>query len=175
MPASTLRSRLLFFVFGGLLGAFAGAAGMLIAFPYLFPPAPAADAAPAALASGTAARRDFSFDPSAPGRDSVHWADGNGVIARTEAGWVLRLEGDFKAGPGPNYWIYVNTRPVGEESDFNADAGRVRLAKLRSFEGAQNYVLPADFDPRKFHTVTIWCESFGAYIGSGALKPLAGA
>jgi hypothetical protein len=168
MPS--LRSHLLTFVLGGLLGTAAGGAGMLIAFPYLFPPAPANDAAPGLAATTATSAATFQFDEKAPGRDRVHWADGNGTVLKTDAGWVLRLEGDFKAGPGPNYWIYLNTRPVGRNNEFTADSGRVRLAKLRSFEGAQNYALPAGVDPTTFHTVTIWCESFSQYIGSGALR-----
>ncbi len=163
---ASLRSKLLAFAAGGLLGTAAGSVGMLIAFPYLFPPAPASDAAPSAAAAAAA----FRFDEMAPGRDAVHWANGSGRLLKTEAGWVLRLEADFKSGPGPNYWIYFNTRPVGRASEFTADAGRTRLAKLRSFEGAQNYPLPTDVDPAKFHTVTVWCESFSQYIGSGALE-----
>lgn len=168
MP-SRLRSHLVSLAGGAVLGAAVGAVGMLIAFPYLFPPPPASDAAPTGGAATTAAT--FRFDEQAPGRDSVHWANGRGALLRTDAGWVLRLETDFKAGPGPNYWIYLNTRPVGQKKEFTADAGRVKLAKLRSFEGAQNYVLPAGLDPTTFHTVTIWCESFSQYIGSGALQP----
>lgn len=170
MPASPFRTHLFAFVGGGILGAAAGAFSMLIAFPFLFPPAPAADAAPTPVASASVTGATFRFDETAPGRDSVHWANGTGKLIATDAGWVLRLEGDFKAGPGPNYWIYLNTRPVGEEGDFTADPQRVRLAKLRAFEGAQNYSLPAEVDPAKFHTVTIWCESFSQYIGSGALQ-----
>lgn len=164
------RSRILTFGLGGALGALAGAAAMLIAFPYLFPPAPANDTAPSPIDAAAATRTTFAFDMNAPGRDSVHWANGSGAVVPTAQGAVLRLEADFEAGPGPNYWIYLNTRPVGEERDFNADSGRVRIAKLKSFTGAQNYVLPAGIDPAKFHTVTIWCESFGAYIGSAVLK-----
>jgi len=166
MP-SLVRSQLAGLIVGGLLGIAVGAGGMLVAFPYLFPPAPASDEAPAAAVAAAT----FRFDEQAPGRDAVHWADGNGALLKTEAGWVLRLEADFKSGPGPNYWIYLNTKPIGDEGDFSADAGRVRLAKLRSFEGAQNYALPADIDPARFHTVTVWCESFSQYIGSGALQP----
>lgn len=163
---SSLRSHLVSLIAGSLLGTVAGAAGMLVAFPYLFPPAPASDAAPAA----TSAAATFRFDKQAPGRDAVHWANGSGSLIKTEAGWVLRLENDFRAGAGPNYWIYLNTRAVGEESAFAADAGRVRLAKLRAFEGAQNYLLPAGIEPTRFHTLTIWCETFSQYIGSGALQ-----
>jgi hypothetical protein len=163
-------------VFGVAIGAMA----MLIAFPFLFPPPAANDAPPMAAQSqgagsqpASAALR-FRFDESAPGRDPIHWANGTGSFMQTEQGWVLRLNGDFKAGPGPNFWLYLNTRTVGEESAFKADAGRVKLAHLRSFEGAQNYLLPAGVDPSQFHTLTIWCESFGVYIASGALDRAAG-
>lgn len=143
---------------------------MLIAIPSLFAPAPANDAAPSPIDAAAAKRTTFVFDMNAPGRDSVHWANGSGAVVPTAHGAVLRLEADFEAGPGPNDWIDLNTRPVGEERDFNADSRRVRIAKLKSFTGAQNYVLAAGIDPAKFHTVTIWCESFGAYVGSAVLK-----
>lgn len=74
----------------------------------------------------------FRFDEAAPGRGPVHWADGSGVLIRGEEGWILRLNADFKAGPGPNFWIYLSTSSIGEESDFNADAGRVSIARACS-------------------------------------------
>jgi len=165
-----LKSKFALFVLGGLLGVAAGAGGMLIAFPFLFLPPIANDAAPRPVDTAAPAMITFKLDETTPGRDPVHWANGSGAIIRTAQGAVLRLNGDFEAGPGPNFWIYLNTRTVGEEKDFNADAGRVRLAPIKSFKGAQNFMLPEGIDPAKFHTVTIWCESFGAYIGSGVLK-----
>jgi hypothetical protein len=166
---------------------------MLIAYPFLFPPPAAADpalvtlaapGAPAALAAPVAPAADivpvaaqaqapahvFRFDENAPGRDPIHWANGTGAFIKTEQGWVLRLNGDFRAGPGPNFWLYLNTRAVGDERDFRADPQRVKLAQLRSFDGAQNYLLPQGLDPEAFHTLTIWCETFGVYIASGALQ-----
>lgn len=165
-----LKSKFVVFILGGLLGSVAGAGGMLIAFPYLFPPPIVNEAAPIALAVAATAPIEFKLDETTPGRDPVHWANGSGAIIRTAQGALLRLNGDFVAGPGPNFWVYLNTRDVGEGKDFNVDAGRVKIAPLKSFKGAQNFMLPEDIDPAKFHTVTIWCESFGAYIGSGVLK-----
>lgn len=164
----------------------AGAGSMLVAFPYLFPPALAADAAPVPLAAAASAGAVqvtalkpaapaavaapvFRFDENAPGRDPIHWANGSGRFVLTADGWVLRLNGDFRAGPGPNFWLYLNTTAVGEESAFRADRGRVKLAPLRAFGGSQNYLLPAGLNPKDFHTLTIWCETFGVYIASGAL------
>lgn len=162
------------FWFGSIGGLVAGAAAMLIAFPFIFPPPVLNEAPPPAeiLADAQAGpvRAPFEFDRNAPGRDILHWANGTGALIRTKGGWVLRFDEDFEAGPGPNYWIYFNTRAVGEEADFNADAARVKMAPLRSFRGGQNYPVPATIDPEGFQTVTIWCESFGVYIGSAVLK-----
>lgn len=165
-----LRSKFVVFVLGGVLGVAGGAGGMLIAFPFLFPPPVVNEAAPAPVDAARPEVITFKLDETTPGRDPVHWANGSGEIIRTAQGAVLRLNGDFVAGPGPNFWIYLNTRAVGEEKDFNADAGRIKIAPLKSFKGSQNFRLPEGLDPAKYHTVTIWCESFGAYIGSGALK-----
>lgn len=153
------------FIVGALLGVAAGAGGMLIAFPFLFPPPVVDEAAPVSAAQ----LGSFTFDETAPGRDAVHWANGTGALLRTDSGVVVRFDDSFEAGPGPNYWIYLNTKPVGEEGDFTSDSGRVRIAQLKSFRGAQNFALPAGLDLAKFQTVTIWCESFGVYIGSAAL------
>ena len=158
------------------LGAVAGAGAMLIAFPFIFPPPVLNEPPPPAeiLAGPEAGRQKiaFEFDQKAPGRDFIHWANGAGALIRTKQGWILRLDDDFEAGPGPNYWIYFNTRATGEEKDFRADADRVKFAPLRSFKGAQNYPVPMTIDPEKFHTITIWCESFGVYIASAALPKL---
>jgi hypothetical protein len=161
------------FWFGSLGGLVAGAGAMLVLFPFLFPPPELNEEPPAAgvLADQTTGRTRiaFEFDRNAPGRDLIHWANGTGALIKTQQGWVLRFDQEFEAGPGPNYWIYFNKRAVGDEDDFNADAARVKMSQLRSFRGGQNYSVPAAIDPDAFHTVTIWCESFGVYIGSAAL------
>jgi hypothetical protein len=155
---------------GAVLGAIGGAGGMLIAFPFLFPPPVVAERAPSGAAVGQIGA--LQFDEQAPGRDLVHWANGSGGVYRVGGATVIRFGDDFKAGPGPNYWIYLNTVPVGDAASFKADAGRVRIAQLKSFTGGQNYVLPSDIELGRFHTVTIWCESFSVYIGSAGLpKP----
>ncbi len=158
------------FMLGGIAGAFFGAAAMLIAFPFLFPLPVVDEKAPTSVA-GTAveALGTFRFDETAPGRDSVHWANGSGTLLRSGMMTVVRLEDDFVAGPGPNYWIYLNTTPVGDETQFLADAGRVKIAPLKSFRAGQNYVLPEGVKLEGFVTLTIWCESFSAYIASATL------
>ena len=153
------------FVAGCFLGAIAGAGGMLVAFPFLFPLPVVAETMP----SGVTQLGSFMFDQTAPGRDSFHWANGTGALFKGDGINLLRFDETFEAGPGPNYWIYLNTAPVRDTATFNADAGRVRIAQLKSFSGGQNFAVPLGVDIAKFHTVTIWCESFSVYIGSAAL------
>lgn len=155
------------FWFGLSAGLAGGAGAMLIAFPFIFPPPVLNEPPPDNATSAT--RSIFEFDKTAPGRDLVHWANGTGAIIPTGVGHVLRFNEDFEAGPGPNYWIYLNTRSVGDETDFKVDAARQRIAPLRAFKGGQNYPLPSTIDISAFHTVTIWCEPFGVYIGSARL------
>lgn len=161
-----MRARFAFLI-GGLLGIVAGAGGMLIAFPFLFPLPVVSDPIPEM--AGLQRAQAFKFDEAAPGRDSIHWANGTGAVYRAGGTSILRLDDTFAAGPGPNYWIYLNTKPVGDEDTFLADSGRVRIAPLKSFTGSQNFVLPAGLDVTQFQTVTIWCETFSAYIGSAPL------
>jgi hypothetical protein len=158
-------------VAGLIAGAVIGAGGMLVAFPFLFPLPVVDEKAPTSVAGvvDVEALGSFRFDETAPGRDSVHWANGSGTILRAGAMTIVRLEDDFEAGPGPNYWIYLNTTPVGDETQFLADGGRVKIAPLKSFRRGQNYVLPEGLKLDGFITLTIWCESFSAYIASASL------
>lgn len=172
---------------GTISGAVAGAGAMLLAFPFLFPPPVVDEPPPAAAAlmerstvepdpllitvsSSEANRiRLGSFDSNSPGRDFLHWADGEVGIYRQGERFVLRLESNFVAGPGPDFYIYLNTRKIGDEDEFKADGERIKLTKLRSFRGGQNYVLPAEVDLAAVQSVTIWCERFSEFIANAVI------
>lgn len=161
---AVVRSPLLLLALGLSGGAVAGAGGMLVAFPFLFPPPVAAEAAPDAPAL-----REGRFVVDAPSRDRWHWADGSVSLHRDAEGWVLRLGDDFRTGPGPDFHVYLNSAGTGTEAAFLADPERRLVARLRAFEGGQNYRLPNGFEPDDLHAVTIWCEQFGEYIGHAEL------
>lgn len=162
---SFLRAPLLMLALGLAGGTAVGAGGMLVAFPFLFPPQVAADAAPDAPAL-----REGRFVVDAPSRDRWHWADGSASLHRDAEGWVLRLSDDFRTGPGPDFHVYLNAAGTGTEAAFRADTERRLVARLRAFEGGQNYRLPNGFEPDGLHAVTIWCEQFGEYIGHAELR-----
>jgi hypothetical protein len=137
-------SRALIFIVGLITGSIVGAGGMLLAFPFLFPPPVVAEKAPDSQAEdGSVANLGtFRFDETAPGRDAIHWANGTGGLYRSNGMTILRFDDTFETGPGPDYWIYLNTLPVGEKEAFRSDASKIRLARLKSFQSGQNYTLP---------------------------------
>ena len=162
------------FLIGIVLGLVSGAGCMLIAFPYLFPPAVINDSAPDMPLFDGRKAIEFRFDESAPGRDRLHWANGTGRIIPAQSGYTLRLNADFAAAPGPDYHIYLVDRPVRDKAEFLSVANPVEVARLRAFTSGQNYSLPPELsgkpvDLTNAHSVVIWCKFFKAYIGSAAL------
>lgn len=166
-----MKKAFLFFVSGGVLGTVAGAGGMLIAFPFIFPPPQVNEKADAGFPLIGESR--FRDDDS--GQDAGHW--GRGAIkfyfdkgGLEEGGAVVvEFQDDFEVGPGPNFWIYLNEHPgVEDEEEFLADATRAKLYKLKSFSGSQVYRLHGS-DYAKSGALTIWCESFNQFIASADL------
>lgn len=163
-----MKKIIISFIIGGVLGVVAGAGGMLIVFPYIFPPAPGNETVKAMEVETLLL--DTKFREDSVGQDAGHWGRGDlKVYSGKDGGIVIELQGNFEVGPGPNFWLYLNTvADVNEEDDFYADAERIKITKLRSFEGSQVYTLAAD-DYAKAKSLTIWCETFGQYIASANL------
>lgn len=157
------------FVLGGLLGVVAGSGGMLIAYPFVFPPQQVNET----VEPGLAALGESRFREDTDGQDAGHWGRGTVRFYRDEDGSVLaELQGDFEVGPGPNFWLYLNSEAeVDDEEDFLEDEERIKTYKLKSFTGSQVY----KFDAEQFEdarSLTIWCESFNQYIASADLPEL---
>lgn len=163
-----MKRPIVVFSLGVLLGLGAGAGIMLVAFPFLFPPPQvnetvtgAAGGEPGNLIGSTRFREGVS------GQDRVHWGRGGVRFYRARDGDVLmEFQDDFEVGPGPNYWIYLNTHGgIDDETAFHADLDSAKVTKLKSFTGSQVYALNANqFASAK--AVTIWCETFNQYIAS---------
>ncbi len=167
-----MKRSIYIFLIGGFFGFCGGAGAMLGVYPFFFPPAvvneTVADISSDMLLGETRFREDAS------GQDALHWGRGGVKIHRAANGDVLlALENDFEVGPGPNFWLYLNSvSGVDDEDDFRADEARVRVTKLKSFTGAQVYTLKAALFKRA-GAVTIWCETFGQYIASADIPALA--
>ena len=163
------------FLIGGLLGLAVGAGAMLLAFPFLFPPPPVNETVTAMAGREVAPLVDARFREGVAGQDAAHWGRGGLRAYRADDGNVLiELQPDFEVGPGPNFWVYLNSVDgIDDESDFEADEARRRIAKLKSFSGSQVYAVGAkEFEGAR--AVTIWCESFGQYIASADVASVGG-
>ncbi len=159
-----MRRWLIPFLLGGILGTGFGVALGFFAFPYVFPPPPAAetlstaDKAAAVLARGTF----IHANPS----DPIHWGKGSTTV-RADS---VFLEPDFEVGPGPKYHVYlVPKAPVRASGDVK-DQMFVDLGRLRAFKGSQRYAIPAGVDLSKFGSVIIWCEHFSVLISPADLE-----
>jgi hypothetical protein len=157
-----MRWKLAFLV-GGVLGAAAGFAIGIFAFPYLFPP-------PAAMED---LRADEQGEPVARGTfihanpsDPVHYGEGGVTVY---PGTVF-LHEDFKVGPGPKYHVYLVPKASIRSSGDLGEAMFVDLGQLRAFEGSQNYAIPPGLDLRDYPSVIIWCERFSVLISPADLS-----
>ena len=158
------------FLAGMVLGGLAGALAMVVAFPFLFPPEPVNESAHMFEICLPEPILKTAFREDAPGQDAAHWGRGSITVYDTEQEMVcVEFASDFEVGPGPNFWLYLNTVPdVPDEETFLADSGRIRVAKLKSFTGSQVY--PIDLELfSEARSITVWCESFDQYITSASL------
>lgn len=150
------------FCLGGILGTGFGVALGFFAFPYVFPPPPAAEQLTEADRSALVASGTFIHaNPS----DPIHYGKGKvSVYQRT-----VFLESDFEVGPGPAFHVYlVPSATVRNEAGVK-DAMYVDLGGLRAFKGSQRYPIPAGVDLTKYKSIVIWCERFGVLISPADL------
>lgn len=157
---------ILIFIVGIAFGAF----GMLVAFPYLFPP-PVLNESVEAMQGTSQLLGESRFREGVAGQDTVHWGRGGVKWYRSSNNKIfLELQKDFEVGAGPDYWLYLNTRAdIDTEDDFLADADRIKLTKIKSFSGSQVYMVDANQFERA-RSITVWCETFSEYIASANLS-----
>lgn len=163
-----MKKILISLVLGGLLGGFAGFAGGIVAFPYLFPPPPATEqVADRGSKKIVAAGQFIHANPS----DPVHYGQGAvEILEGPDGARVAHLKPDFKVGPGPRYHVYLADKAdILSNEDFEA-ATVTDLGQLRSFEGSQVYKIPASVDLSPVKSVVVWCKAFGVLITPATLK-----
>ena len=153
----------LLLVVGLIVGAAGGFAVGIVAFPYLFPPPEVNEPLIAKSEADLIARATFIHaNPS----DPVHYGQGSATIYAD----LLRLEADFKVGPGPKFHVYlVPDADVTPDTEVEATMF-VDLGRLKAFSGSQNYAIPAGIDIADYGSVVIWCEQFNVLISPAAIS-----
>ncbi len=160
-----MRTRLL----GTVLGVLVVGGGAWLVFPHL--PGSVPEAADLRQ-EGAILAATGTFREDAKGQDAAHWGKGTLHLYRKPDGsLVLQIQDDFQSGRIPDPWIYLNSKAnIDDEKDFNRDRGRKKFARLKSFTGTQDY--PVRESLKEIRAVTIWCETFGAYIASANIFPV---
>ncbi|NUT26326.1 MAG: DM13 domain-containing protein [Streptomyces sp.] len=122
-------------------------------------PSPKPESAPQTVASG----RLISHEHATSGDVKlVRLADGSHVV---------RLE-NLDTSNGPDLRVWLTDAPVKEGTAgwrvFD-DGEYVSLGKLKGNKGSQNYTVPADVDPSRYTSVSIWCDRFDVSFGAAEL------
>ena len=164
-----MRSYVLTFFIGAILGILGGVALGIFAHPYVFlADIVAAEKVPEKAAGQperkVLARGNFIHaNPS----DPIHY--GKGRVTVYEG--LLHLEPDFEVGPGPKYHVYLVPEAEVVPSTNVARTMFVDLGRLKAFRGSQNYEVPAGVDVTKYASAVVWCEQFGVLISPAKLTP----
>ncbi|WP_281558150.1 DM13 domain-containing protein [Thalassomonas sp. RHCl1] len=96
--------------------------------------------------------------------DSLHWGMGKVSIGSE----FITLMGEL--APGPDYKLYLSSKFVETEDDFNRLKGTmVQVGDVKTFENFVVKVSP-DINPSKYNTVIVWCETFGEFITSAKYR-----
>ena len=95
--------------------------------------------------------------------DQSHATTGTASIVEKDGQRILKFDGDFDTARGPAVQVVLykgDSVPVSlDEADY------VSIGDLKSFEGAQSYVLPADINLSDYGSVAIWCAEFNVTFG----------
>ncbi|MES9859893.1 MAG: DM13 domain-containing protein [Candidatus Thiodiazotropha sp. LLP2] len=141
---------------------FVGFGAGIYALPILTaPPAPSESEIKAMFSQ---AKYTAEFRRDLKDSDTLHWGEGT-VSVSPES---ISLMG--KLAPGPDYKLYLSSKFVETESEFNRlKDSMVRVGDVKTFENFIVHV-PPGIDPADFNSVIIWCESFGQFITSAKYR-----
>ncbi|NEP61723.1 MAG: DM13 domain-containing protein [Symploca sp. SIO2G7] len=95
--------------------------------------------------------------------DQSHPTTGTARIVEKDGQRILEFDGAFDTARGPDVQVLLykgNSAPASLAEDDYAYVG-----DLKSFEGSQGYVLPADINLADYGSVAIWCAEFNVTFG----------
>jgi hypothetical protein len=164
-----VKTILISFAVGAVLGIVGGVALGVFVYPYVFLADVVATEKPPAPAAGQPERKVLArgtFVHANPS-DPIH--HGKGRVTVYEG--LLHLEPDFEVGPGPKYHVYLVPEKEVVPSTNVARTMFVDLGRLKAFKGSQNYEIPAGVEVAKYGSTVIWCEQFGVLISPARLGP----
>jgi hypothetical protein len=82
---------------------------------------------------------------------------------------VLRLE-NLDIFNGPVHYVYAVAAKDASDNETVLDVGFLSLGPLKGNRGNQTYELPAEFDPNKHRSISIWCQRFSVNFATAPLR-----
>jgi hypothetical protein len=100
----------------------------------------------------------------------AHPGKGDAIVYRLEDGsHVLRLE-NLDIFNGPALYVYAVGAQDANDNETVKEAGFLNLESLKGNQSNQTYELPAQFDPEKHRSISIWCKRFSVNFATAPLR-----
>ncbi|BEI41624.1 hypothetical protein PHIN9_15550 [Polynucleobacter sp. HIN9] len=107
------------------------------------------------------------IDKNAKGQDLIHNSSGEWTLVKVGNQLFLQSGEDFRSSPGPDYHIYISSKPAIKDND-EFSAQQIEVSRIKKPNGAAFYLLKTH-NPEDVNSVLIWCKQFKEYIGSADL------
>ncbi len=100
----------------------------------------------------------------------AHPGAGDAIVYRLEDGsYALRLE-NLDIFNGPALYVYAVAADDANDNATVLEAGFLNLGPLKGNQGNQTYELPAEFDPARYRSISVWCERFSVNFATAPLQ-----
>ena len=109
------------------------------------------------------------IDKNAKGQDLIHNSSGEWLLVKVGDQLFLQSSEDFRSSPGPDYHIYISSKPAIRDND-EFSAQQIEVSRIKKPNGAAFYLLKTQ-NPENINSMLIWCKQFKEYIGSADLRP----
>ncbi|MER7056894.1 DM13 domain-containing protein [Streptomyces sp. NPDC000351] len=93
------------------------------------------------------------------------------LVRLTDGSHIVRVE-NLDTSNGPDLRVWLTDAPVKRGTagwHVFDDGDYVSLGGLKGNKGSQNYTVPADVDPTRYSSVSIWCDRFDVSFGAAEL------
>jgi len=107
------------------------------------------------------------IDKNAKGQDLIHNSSGEWTLVKIGNQLFLQSGEDFRSSPGPDYHIYISSKPAIKDND-EFSAQQIEVSRIKKPNGAAFYLLKTQ-NLEDVNSVLIWCKQFKEYIGSADL------
>lgn len=109
------------------------------------------------------------IDKNAKGQDLIHNSSGEWSLVKVGDQLFLQSGEDFRSSPGPDYHIYISSKPAIKDND-EFSSQQIEVSRIKKPNGAAFYLLKTQ-NLEDINSMLIWCKQFKEYIGSADLRP----